>query len=465
MNVEAPDLQKVEQWIESAGKNLFEQYPITVVTSAIIGKDLQDHMNGGEPRISSIRGHLRFWWRATRGAKYKDAHDLKVWERQIFGDTSLPSPCKLKLTSVVKNGRKEYSSIPTYVSFPYRDQKKKNKDKNKEEMQFKVFEAAQKNRGLSFILQIDYLDSLEYLQGQEKPHRWLTAIEVKNEVEAALWAWINFGGIGARTRRGCGSLYSAFFSPQAATSEELEGWIKQCVAEYRLPVLNANEHREWPILALLTEQQNSIAVQEQPDAVMKAWEETVRVYSKFRQKRNWKKDINRKPQPGRSHWPEPDSLRRITGQSTQLHKSPVSLNPKDDIAFPRAQFGMPIIFRFKDNIDGKGDPPETELVPLNKKRLASPLILKSLAVSEDKAFGAMICLVQPPLERLQLSSSDASPEVKEKVENQTINKKQIYPEKIENSLYPLRNSVPNAVEGFLRSEVVRQWKKMQPSRR
>ena len=43
-------------------------------------------------RPSSIRGHLRFWWRATRGAAFTTVRDLKQRETEIFGDTEHPSP-------------------------------------------------------------------------------------------------------------------------------------------------------------------------------------------------------------------------------------------------------------------------------------------------------------------------------------------------------------------------------------
>lgn len=43
-------------------------------------------------RRSAIRGHLRFWWRATCGADSTSARDLKQRKTEIFGDTEHTSP-------------------------------------------------------------------------------------------------------------------------------------------------------------------------------------------------------------------------------------------------------------------------------------------------------------------------------------------------------------------------------------
>lgn len=477
MNIKAPDLQQVEQWIVNAQIGICELYPITIVTDAIIGMNLNDHSSGGKIRVPSIRGHLRFWWRATRGAEYKNAIDLKAKERQIFGDTSLPSPCKIKISSV-KRVEQSISFFPPYISFPYRDQGEKSKDQNEQNKQpnfAQVLEAAHNNRGCSFDLQIEYTDSIEFKDGQKDPHIWLSAEQVKSEVEAALWAWINFGGIGARTRRGCGSLYSKCFSPNVTTPDNLEKWFKTEIIRHELPSLSINEYREWPVLGLLAVYRENIVVQKKPDMIKKVWEETIKTYFKFRHRRNRKQiignDNRAKSVPTRSHWPEPDALRRISLRLDRRHEDPVSLNKEDDIAFPRAQFGMPITFWFKD----QKDPLKTELVPANKERLASPLILKPLAVGNGRAFGAMIRLIQPPIECVKLryvadktknASEEEAARFKNLVENYSITKPNIYPERITSSVYPLKNSGPDAIKGFLNSEEVEKWKNhQQPSKR
>ncbi|MHB1619623.1 MAG: hypothetical protein ACYCTY_06510 [Sulfuricella sp.] len=92
--------------------------------------------------------------------------------------------------------------------------------------------------------------------------------------------------------------------------------------------------------------------------------------------------------PGRSHWPEPDAIRRLSDSwfgKTALaqHKidgravgNPHNHHPTHPArnVFPRAAFGMPIIFKFKDDKDG--EPQSSTLVPVGKERMASPIILR-----------------------------------------------------------------------------------------
>jgi CRISPR-associated protein Cmr1 len=61
--------------------------------------------------------------------------------------------------------------------------------------------------------------------------------------------------------------------------------------------------------------------------------------------------------------------------------------------FPRGQFGLPIIFHFKD----KGEPSDTTLQGAHHDRLGSPLILRPL-ICKDGAIGlgAKLVSYDPP---------------------------------------------------------------------
>src|SRR5439155_3502684 len=105
------------------------------------------------------------------------------------------------------------------------------------------------------------------------------------EVESAFKAWVAFGGLGARTRRGCGAVHC-----ETTASE--------------LPQLPAK-------VFIGTPKSNAI----------EAWKEAVKAYRDFRQSprgRRHDKTINtmKGPKliqvPRRSHWPEADSIRQIT---------------------------------------------------------------------------------------------------------------------------------------------------------
>jgi CRISPR-associated protein Cmr1 len=109
-----------------------------------------------------------------------------------------------------------------------------------------------------------------------------------------------------------------------------------------------------------------------------AWEYLIRRLSGFRQA-----PVGRTK--GSSNWPEPKNIRRMMGQKTIL----VPQHPKK---FPRAAFGLPIVFHFKD-----GDIKDTILQGAEDgyDRLASPLILRPIVCKDGKAIGLALLLEGP----------------------------------------------------------------------
>src|SRR5271157_2833052 len=102
-------------------------------------------------RPTSIRGHLRFWWRATRGAtRCGTVAELRQREGEIWGTTDNPSPVCIevpvarhdgpldcacyKWNNYARNGEGDHklhwcqqfdrSSLP-YVLFPFQGKKPK----------------------------------------------------------------------------------------------------------------------------------------------------------------------------------------------------------------------------------------------------------------------------------------------------------------------------------------------------
>src|SRR5207249_3333503 len=117
-----------------------------------------------------------------------------------------------------------------------------------------------------------------------------------------------------------------------------------------------------------------------------AWEELIGKLKNFRQLRN----PGTGRIPGRSLWPEPDAIRRLS-TSAPKHSVPLSMTQK----FPRAAFGLPIIFQFKRDDVKAGDPPVTTLQGRDVQRLASPLILRPLACDGGQALGLAAVLESP----------------------------------------------------------------------
>ncbi|MBV9121780.1 MAG: type III-B CRISPR module RAMP protein Cmr1, partial [Planctomycetes bacterium] len=51
-------------------------------------------------RASSIRGHLRFWWRLTRGAVCRTPEELREREAEIWGSPENASPVSVEVSHV-----------------------------------------------------------------------------------------------------------------------------------------------------------------------------------------------------------------------------------------------------------------------------------------------------------------------------------------------------------------------------
>jgi CRISPR-associated protein Cmr1 len=307
-------------------------------------------------RIPSIRGHLRFWWRATRGGRFTTTQALREAEGAVWGDTDRVSPVKLRILSSkapVERPAAQHGpdgrwtdEQPKYVLFPAQENRK---------VIGKVY------RGGGFRLEVR------------------TPEDLVADVDSALWAWFTFGGIGGRTRRGCGALYCKAYA-HTWKSESLLG------AADRSP-------RDWPILS------GGAAVMGASKSDWNScWESCIRVLQSFRQDRIHPR--------GRSNWPEPDEIRRLRNAHSARHE-PVN----QARGFPRAALGLPIIFQFKT----PGDPEPNTLNVVDKEgeewRMASPVILKPWAISAAEAIPLLVALNTKTIEDQLLSSNGAKPKL------------------------------------------------------
>jgi CRISPR/Cas system CMR-associated protein Cmr1 (group 7 of RAMP superfamily) len=76
-------------------------YTIDVITP-LFGGGVEPGVNDPATliRSSNIRGHLRFWWRATRGVACKTVSELRKRESAIWGSATNPSPVSVKVRVV-----------------------------------------------------------------------------------------------------------------------------------------------------------------------------------------------------------------------------------------------------------------------------------------------------------------------------------------------------------------------------
>lgn len=331
-------------------------------------------------RPSGIRGQLRFWWRATTGGAYDgDLKKMKEAEDLLFGAASTPDKPMPSLVDVMvkvtntgepiqpfslerREGRlpavKAREDVaPAYASFPLQP----------EQDDIKRYRLNTPINSLRAKVSFDLI--ITFPENQKKA------------VEAALWAWETFGGVGGRTRRGFGAVMLTAIDGQrvsAPKAQEAESFVRKGLSTYV-------SGGKWPHDVPHISDKPKIEFTGIKNSPTKAWMDLIRSLKEFRQDRYGGTERNR---PGRSKWPEPDEIRRLTKCRSPKHAQELSHIRK----FPRGAFGLPIIFHFKD--EREGDPPTTTLQGAadDFERFASPLILRPLACEGGQGVGIALVL-------------------------------------------------------------------------
>ena len=311
-------------------------------------------------RVASIRGQLRFWWRLLAknkwklgGAKAIRKAEFDLWGGMSDGDEDgKASKVLLRVENIsglatepwaifeekptgvgyktIPTPKKAWADVP-YILFPAQGKKP---DSIKAEIPHSLAKA-----GLKWDLKFAFIPSIT---NQEQSQVW----------ETLRW-WANFGGVGARNRRGLGAVYvtsNLYQDKILPLNQEDIDEVQGC----KIVIRAANKERE------------------STKSAYQAWKESVDKLRSFRQV-----NIGRKTNSNRSRWSEPDAIRHYTGQSSPQHSDRLTL----DNIFPRAVFGLPIIFKFQNDGNTSSDEPaQTSLQPVYKnellERLTSPLILR-----------------------------------------------------------------------------------------
>ena len=262
-------------------------------------------------RASALRGQLRFWWRLLNRAYYPNSADLFCAESDLWGGISSTGPKASQVTLQVK-------AAPVGL----RDLSESRDDSNRIESKFDYVLILEREENPKLLIEGYTFELILSLNSA-------ATVAQQAEVKEALRWWASFGGVGARTRRGLGAVKVTSSNPTLDPVSDGEVCSKGGRMVLRRPP-SSNAVREW---------RNAIDRLKQ-----------------FRQ-----------GHLGRSHWPEPDAIRRFAGSWAHSPTHPVD-------AYPRAAFGLPIVFHFKD----EGDPEDHILEPDigDRDRMASPLILR-----------------------------------------------------------------------------------------
>lgn len=331
-------------------------------------------------RVPTIRGHLRFWWRALYAPAFASPAELarregELWGRPASAKEGGRSRVEVRVirSDEMATGEMDERDIQlrdtsAYALWPARAERRSDTPA-----------AKRRKPGTEFQLELK-------IAGTERD---------ETEVRNALRAWILFGGYGGRTRRGLGSLTvaegeRADWLPGAPTHRafnDLFGFELFAAPE------RAPGDTPWLGGATLYTPAGAHQGNAKQGNAEQAWEQALGWLREFRQGTSGREAERArepgagKPQPGRpsiSNWPEADKVRHIENKR-KSHPPRHNATP----AWPRAGFGLPILgqFQTKARTGPNYDEPESfelrwRARGVEHERLASPLIVKALPLAD-----------------------------------------------------------------------------------
>lgn len=361
-------------------------YQVKLITPMYGGGAIAGEPDKAMPfRTRSLRGQLRFWWRvammgaqAVDGAGQPVAHDAKNWrqkERDIWGGLTADSTWA--------------SKVGLHI------------DQIKDINTVHCDKVIAQNPKLGYALFSGKSNQREDVVGQEvidagaqfRLTVTVTDPALLDTVHQTIRYWATFGGIGARTSRGLGAVCVTqnladggtrvlCVLPATVLAENFNGGgaanaitvsVKGAIKPFVAPAVHRTATQAWAI------------------GIGKLWQ--------FRQA----PVLARHPPggdriPGLSFWPKADTVRDATGGYTPPHK-PLSTR-KGLGRIPEADFGLPIVLKFKDGPKGASDkigydPAMREILPDDPEqtRMASPLFLRPVALPDGTGFFCVAILI------------------------------------------------------------------------
>lgn len=342
-------------------------------------------------RAPSVRGQLRGWWRARHAAEYASPANLYQAERAIWGGTSASADeafaSKVQVSVLVEAGtaRKDTDTLDWkhadfYVLWPL--------GMNQQIPRWKP--------GLRFELRLRFPKSHD------------------EEIRNALRDWVLFGGVGGRTRRGCGAL-------SVVTADDRE-WLRlptrEALGELG-QLTTADAHHAGVHIPNLVGASLVVGAPSPAASALTVWRTAYRWMQDFRQGAKMGQDkgdrgsfARERPswssqgrgaadRAGRSRWPEPDKIRLAYQAPPGGWQHPPREGVSEKPAWPRASFGLPIQIQFQardrrsqpyPNPEPRGNGPKgTHILGwtdgerrTTRDRLPSPLIVKPLQLADGR---------------------------------------------------------------------------------
>lgn len=291
-------------------------------------------------RASEIRGHLRFWWRALWGCTMEPKQMAEA-EAELFGSTATAGRISIDVTPRSVGSVMEISKtagIPQYVRG----------------VLTQGGEPIQCLEACTFDLEVGYSSG-----------------SIPKGLKDVLAAWVAYGGLGARVRRGAGCLEVVDRNGQT-----IPEWPRR-----RFSATEANEVESILSDPLVPSLRGSILAHGPAcGSSQEAYFKAINAYQCLRKglspadaiwymERAAPGEAVRLPHAGEeshSRWPE-----RASALAAQGHGGGA-------VTAPRANLGLPVQFRFRG-----GDyprPADTEIELQGSKRFASPLVVKACRI-------------------------------------------------------------------------------------
>lgn len=210
-----------------------------------------------------IRGELRWWFRAIAGGELQgDAAKVRELERSVFGGTESDarkdaSSALRVLVRVIRAETPSEKVIPPRFELSELDLARDWKNpspavRNRLQLRpgktnplgylgYGPIEYSKEARG--FVYRRGRIVENSELAMTLQWNREVSA-EAKSIFDRALWCWINLGGIGARSRRGYGSLVRTDAGGVVASVDKFDTCAKESLAAARA-VLTPGKQAEW----------------------------------------------------------------------------------------------------------------------------------------------------------------------------------------------------------------------------